>query len=644
MSELIDPLKFRSFGVKRPLDEKQQKINDLLESNKRYYPTDTKGNVDEWGAVIKRQTQAYEQQRQALEQQRVNQMQNYGQMLEKELHNQGEKKKMAIYEKNGEKEQLMRDVEEKRLREEMQREQEKQRRQQVGDAQKQAIELKQRKIQEEKRMQMQLDQENVQNQLLHQERMSQQEAEKRRMMRESLSQNLDQSRRLRVMNEDNQRVIKDMQDVTQGLSSLNIQDNYKTQLQDRMRQFDDIQRRAAQNYNQNVANRQSEKESSELIRQMKDQQLLDQRANHQEQQSSINRQQAKNYNSQQLQMQLQQRNALHGLSEKEYQAQEIQRKAQEAKRLEEEEIQKRKQQQMDYRDMLDQQNKLKQKMKLHGNMTGVEKQMNKDDLIAWKNYDNNQYSLIPGISLNKKKLEREPKGGLGQSTSAVTINQAERFQERQDMMKQYGYTRDPREAYATIGKEQSAGISTQSLLEENMLPQLQQKQSNFAAFNQMSNQLKDENAYIDRAIEQPKSRMSNVNKSVDWTATRPNLNSGFNMREYDAQNQNQLSIDAQIRNTLQQKDYKFQDEFKQTSSIPNLKQAYKYQNNIFPQQDLIEQNIMQKQKQSQNNPVLQSQAAGVRHSVSGNGIFGNQVSNRYQRDRSLITAGNSILQ
>lgn len=35
--------------------------------------------------------------------------------------------------------------------------------------------------------------------------------------------------------------------------------------------------------------------------------------------------------------------------------------------------------------------------------------MNKDDLIAWKNYDNNQYSLIPGVSNQKKFLEREPK-------------------------------------------------------------------------------------------------------------------------------------------------------------------------------------------------------------------------------------------
>eukprot|EP00349_Pseudokeronopsis_sp_Brazil_P008947 CAMPEP_0202970092 /NCGR_PEP_ID=MMETSP1396-20130829/16064_1 /ASSEMBLY_ACC=CAM_ASM_000872 /TAXON_ID= /ORGANISM="Pseudokeronopsis sp., Strain Brazil" /LENGTH=32 /DNA_ID= /DNA_START= /DNA_END= /DNA_ORIENTATION= len=31
-------------------------------------------------------------------------------------------------------------------------------------------------------------------------------------------------------------------------------------------------------------------------------------------------------------------------------------------------------------------------------MTSVEKAMNRHDLIAYKNYDNNQYSMIPGIS------------------------------------------------------------------------------------------------------------------------------------------------------------------------------------------------------------------------------------------------------
>ena len=47
---------------------------------------------------------------------------------------------------------------------------------------------------------------------------------------------------------------------------------------------------------------------------------------------------------------------------------------------------------------------------MHGNMTGVEKQLNKDDLLAWKNFDNNQYTLIPGVSNQKKILDRSQFG------------------------------------------------------------------------------------------------------------------------------------------------------------------------------------------------------------------------------------------
>ena len=41
-------------------------------------------------------------------------------------------------------------------------------------------------------------------------------------------------------------------------------------------------------------------------------------------------------------------------------------------------------------------------MQGYGNMTDVEKKMNKEDLLAYKNFDNNQYSLIPGVSSIKK--------------------------------------------------------------------------------------------------------------------------------------------------------------------------------------------------------------------------------------------------
>lgn len=51
-----------------------------------------------------------------------------------------------------------------------------------------------------------------------------------------------------------------------------------------------------------------------------------------------------------------------------------------------------------YKNELENQIKSRQALKAYGNMTNVEKELNKDDLVAWKKYDNNQYSMIPGVA------------------------------------------------------------------------------------------------------------------------------------------------------------------------------------------------------------------------------------------------------
>uniref|UniRef100_A0A7S3NC75 Uncharacterized protein n=1 Tax=Euplotes harpa TaxID=151035 RepID=A0A7S3NC75_9SPIT len=67
--------------------------------------------------------------------------------------------------------------------------------------------------------------------------------------------------------------------------------------------------------------------------------------------------------------------------------------------------------QLQYKAALDNQAKTKEHMRMYGNMTGIEKQMNKNDLIAFKHYDNKTYALIPGLnSLTKspsKKVAEE---------------------------------------------------------------------------------------------------------------------------------------------------------------------------------------------------------------------------------------------
>lgn len=68
---------------------------------------------------------------------------------------------------------------------------------------------------------------------------------------------------------------------------------------------------------------------------------------------------------------------------------------------------KKKRQEM-YRQMLTSQIQYNNGLKSFGNMTKVEKMMNKDDLRAYKKFDNNQYSMIPGISPDKKFAKRDP--------------------------------------------------------------------------------------------------------------------------------------------------------------------------------------------------------------------------------------------
>ena len=59
----------------------------------------------------------------------------------------------------------------------------------------------------------------------------------------------------------------------------------------------------------------------------------------------------------------------------------------------------RKNRQMMYKQFLDNQINFKNQMQVkYGNMTHVEKRINAHDLAAYKNFDNHQYSMIPGFS------------------------------------------------------------------------------------------------------------------------------------------------------------------------------------------------------------------------------------------------------
>ena len=57
--QVVDSLKIHTMGVKKPMNDKQGSMQNMAAQGNRYYPQDGQGNVDEWGAVIKRQTEVY---------------------------------------------------------------------------------------------------------------------------------------------------------------------------------------------------------------------------------------------------------------------------------------------------------------------------------------------------------------------------------------------------------------------------------------------------------------------------------------------------------------------------------------------------------------------------------------------------------
>jgi len=97
---------------------------------------------------------------------------------------------------------------------------------------------------------------------------------------------------------------------------------------------------------------------------------------------------------------------------------------------------KKKEEQNKYKEMLDTQLKIAKQRQLYGNMTGVEKSLNKDDLIAWKKYDHTTYALIPGLNSSKKPVsDRVLEDKMSKKRERSYDNEIHR-------MNQFGLTRD----------------------------------------------------------------------------------------------------------------------------------------------------------------------------------------------------------
>ena len=49
---IIDPFKLHSHNLKKPIEEKKENIENLVNNLNRYYPLNSKGEINEWGAII----------------------------------------------------------------------------------------------------------------------------------------------------------------------------------------------------------------------------------------------------------------------------------------------------------------------------------------------------------------------------------------------------------------------------------------------------------------------------------------------------------------------------------------------------------------------------------------------------------------
>lgn len=95
-----------------------------------------------------------------------------------------------------------------------------------------------------------------------------------------------------------------------------------------------------------------------------------------------------------------------------------------------------------YKDELDKQMMLKNNLRAYGNMSAAEKQINKDDLVAYKNYESTNYAMIPGINnqkhINNNRYQPNPNSEFRVGSPKMRLDQATKLKNNVDRFQQYG--------------------------------------------------------------------------------------------------------------------------------------------------------------------------------------------------------------
>lgn len=104
----------RAMGFKKPLEEKEGKIRQLNDEYKRYYPLDKHGQLDEWGAVIKRQGEAFQKEQHDKAIQKVSDMHAYSKDLENQIKFKRDNAQLDVRTKEDERNMIIKNQELKR--------------------------------------------------------------------------------------------------------------------------------------------------------------------------------------------------------------------------------------------------------------------------------------------------------------------------------------------------------------------------------------------------------------------------------------------------------------------------------------------------------------------------------------------------
>jgi len=396
--ELVDPLRVKSYGIKKDKSQKAENLKTIDDDNRRWYPVDYKGRVDEWGAVVKLQTEIFQKEQEIGKEMKQMQSKSYMTELDQMRYRQLQEKQSELDKKKVEYEEVM--VKKRNFEEfnENKKQEEKLFQQYLADQYDSNMKLLKQKEGEAKRTMQYEEQGRIERAQRELEEMRQRQISKFRKFGEEQKELLEYKDYLKKGEED--RKLESKKESAQlfeqnAQREIKNEQNYKQIFVD----FDNKLQKQMRNYQEKALSPQQEKDyrmreiidnnEKERNRQLKEKETMD----------NERRKNNQRYTQDTQKNQMGEKEA-----QKEREKEAYQRYCEEVKkRSDDYQEQVRRQKEEDsrqkkvYADTLEMQKNWKDAAKnQYGNMTQNEKLLNKNDLQAFKNYETRVSGMVPG--------------------------------------------------------------------------------------------------------------------------------------------------------------------------------------------------------------------------------------------------------